>query len=175
MHGPVHVHQDLDQGQHHQVGQRKTRKRQSWKTSPDRGQDQGQHHWEVQRKAGTSQVQGCRLFKWDQVVIETDHVQGLDQETDPTKGPDHIRGHFPKRVIQIDMEGNPIQGCQDYQFIRVLKGIETDQIQDHCHWMIVWISIVTKQGPGHLLIKEVKESIAKNHIQDQDYHQIKVQ
>lgn len=55
------------------------------------------------------------------------------------KGPDHIRGHFPKRVIQIDtcMEGNPIQGCQDYQFIRVLKGIETDQIQDldqdHCH------------------------------------------
>lgn len=55
------------------------------------------------------------------------------------KGPDHIRGHFPKRVIQIDtcMEGNPIQGCQDYQFIRVLKGIETGQIQDldqdHCH------------------------------------------
>ena len=33
--------------------------------------------------------------------------------------------------------------------------------------MIVWISIVTKQGLGHLIIKEVKESIAKNHIQDQ--------
>ena len=76
------------------------------------------------------------------------------------------------------MEGHPIQGCQGYQFFQVLKGVETDHIQDldqdHCHWTIVWRSIVTKQGPGHLLLKRVKESIAKNHIQDQDYHQIKV-
>ena len=78
------------------VGQRKTRKSHGWKTSPDRGQVQSQHHRKAQRKAGTNQVQGCRQFKWDQVVIETDHVHGLDKEIDPTKGPDHIRGHFPK-------------------------------------------------------------------------------